>query len=216
MTLESPCLSWVEMRKQQKLFGLRSFGAAILQPLHPWHRHPPFPLPLPHLCGPGTLSQPQPRPQQQQQSFLEYDIRHTLEQFMATYHRRKIPEYGLLRLAKQFKLQGMEKEAIEYLNTVVSMNSKIVEAYLLLSTMQTLEPNVRLQFIINALMIDPDGYHVSPLLSSISPLPHPMFLISHPSHSVRPILKWLHSFGISEHGKGCHPPTHPPPPASLD
>jgi hypothetical protein len=90
---------------------------------------------------------------------------------MATYHRRKIPEYGLLRLAKQFKLQGMEKEAIEYLNTVVSMNSKIVEAYLLLSTMQTLEPNVRLQFIINALMIDPDGYHVSPLLSTISLLP---------------------------------------------
>jgi hypothetical protein len=164
------------MRKQQKLFAA---GAP----------------------GPGTLSQPQPRPQQQQQSFLEYDIRHTLEQFMATY-RRKIPEYGLLRLAKQFKLQGMEKEAIEYLNTVVSMNSKIVEAYLLLSTMQTLEPNVRLQFIINALMIDPDGYHVSPLLSSISPLPHPMFLISHPSHSIRPILKWFHSFGIAEHGKG--------------
>jgi hypothetical protein len=123
----------------------------------------------PGAPGPGTLSQPQP--QQQQQSFLEYDIRHTLEQFMGTYHRRKIPEYGLLRLAKQFKLQGMEKEAIEYLNTVVSMNSKIVEAYLLLSTMQTLEPNVRLQFIINALMIDPDGYHVSPLLSSISLLP---------------------------------------------
>jgi hypothetical protein len=123
-----------------------------------------FPTSPPSSLSSPTQIQPQQSQQQLQQlhqSLLEYDIRHTLEQFMATYHRRKIPEYGLLRLAKQFKLQGMEKEAIEYLNTVISMNSKIVEAYLLLSTMQTLEPNVRLQFIINALMIDPDGYHVS-------------------------------------------------------
>lgn len=92
---------------------------------------------------------------------LEYDPRYALEQFMATYHRRKIPEYGLLRLGKQFKLQGLEKEAIEYLNTVINMNSKIVEPYLLLASMQSLEPNLRLKYIINALMIDPDGYHVS-------------------------------------------------------
>jgi hypothetical protein len=79
---------------------------------------------------------------------------------MATYHRRKIPELGLLRIGKQFKSQGLEKEAIEYLTTVISLNSKIVEPHLLLAGIQSLEPNIRLKHLINALMVDPDGYHV--------------------------------------------------------
>lgn len=90
----------------------------------------------------------------------EYDLKIALEQFMGTYHRRKIPEYGLLKIGKQFKLQGFEKEAIEYLQTVIKINSKLVEPYLLLGSMQSIEPNIRLKYMINALMIDPDGYHV--------------------------------------------------------
>jgi tetratricopeptide (TPR) repeat protein len=99
----------------------------------------------------------------------DFDPRAALEQFMATFHRRGIPEQGLLRLAKQWKAQGLEKESIEYLQTVLTMNPKVVEAYLLLASMQTLEPNIRLKHIISALMIDPEGYHVrSPLWLSLS------------------------------------------------
>lgn len=90
----------------------------------------------------------------------EYDSKMAFEQFMGTYQRRKIPEYGLLKIGKQFKLQGLEKEAIEYLQTVVKINSKLIEPYLLLGSMQSIEPNIRLKYMINALMIDPDGYHV--------------------------------------------------------
>ena len=90
----------------------------------------------------------------------EYSIKTALEQFISIYYKRKIPELGLLKIGKQFKLQGLESEAIEYLTTVISMNSKLVEPHLLLSSMQSIEPNIRLKHMINALMIDPDGYHV--------------------------------------------------------
>jgi tetratricopeptide (TPR) repeat protein len=99
---------------------------------------------------------------------IGFDPRIALEQFMATFHRRGIPEQGLLRLAKQWKVQGLEKESIEYLEMVVSMNPKLVEAYLLLASMQSLEPNIRLKHIISALMIDPEGYHVSRHTTCIS------------------------------------------------
>jgi hypothetical protein len=41
-----------QLGRDAEAAGLRSFGAAIIQPHHLWHRHPPFPFPLPllHLC----------------------------------------------------------------------------------------------------------------------------------------------------------------------
>ncbi len=88
----------------------------------------------------------------------DYDIRLAVEAFMGTFKRRQIPEQGLLRIGRQFKSQGQEVEASEYLNTVISMNPNIAEAYLLLGGMQSLDPNMRLKHLISALQIDPDGY----------------------------------------------------------
>ena len=88
----------------------------------------------------------------------DYDVRLAVEGFMGTFHRRRIPEQGLLRIGRQFKSQGQEVEAIEYLNMVISINPKIVEAYLLLGSMSTLDPNARLGHLISALQLDPDGY----------------------------------------------------------
>jgi protein O-GlcNAc transferase len=91
----------------------------------------------------------------------EYDTRHALEAFMATYQRRKIPEQGLLRIGRQFKFQGLEREAMEYLTAVININPNLVEPYILLAGMQTLEPNIRLKHIISALQLDPEGYHTN-------------------------------------------------------
>lgn len=90
-----------------------------------------------------------------------YDVRLALEAFMGTYRRRQMPEQGLLRIARQFKSQGLEKEAKEYLNAVISLNPNIAEAHLLLGGMSSLEPNARVKYLISALQIDPEGYKVS-------------------------------------------------------
>lgn len=90
-----------------------------------------------------------------------YDVRLAIEAFMGTFHRRKIPEQGLLRIARQFKSQGQEEQAIDYLNTAISVNPNVVEAHILLGSMSSIEPNVRLQHLINALQVDPEGYQTN-------------------------------------------------------
>jgi tetratricopeptide (TPR) repeat protein len=93
-----------------------------------------------------------------------YDVRLAVEAFMGTFRRRQMPEQGLLRIARQFKSQGLEKEAMEYLNAVISLNPDIAEAHLLLGGMSSLEPNVRVKYLISALQIDPEGYKVTYLM----------------------------------------------------
>lgn len=89
------------------------------------------------------------------------DLKAAFENFLMSYRKRNMVEYGLVRVAKQYMVQGLFQECETYLNQALDMNPNLIEAHLLLAKSRTDDPNARLKHLIEALRLDPDGYSVT-------------------------------------------------------
>ena len=85
------------------------------------------------------------------------DIQKALELFLLTYQKRNIPEEGFLTIGKQFIQQGMIEEGVNYITTSLSLNEHLVDGHLILMKVHS-SPPVRMQHMLKALELDPNGY----------------------------------------------------------
>jgi tetratricopeptide (TPR) repeat protein len=89
-----------------------------------------------------------------------YDLKSAFENFLFSYRKRNMVEYGLVRVGRQYISQGLVSDANLYIKQALEINPELVEAHLLLAKISGDDSNARLKHLIEALRIDPNGYEV--------------------------------------------------------
>lgn len=60
------------------------------------------------------------------------DLKNALDLFLFCYKKQGIPEEGLLKIGRQFILQGLVQEGTNYLNTALSINPHLLDVHMIL------------------------------------------------------------------------------------